>query len=163
MICLWQNHVFEKIRFSRKFRFFLTFSKISRSQLWRILIFDLLNGSFWCFFIDRSGFSRRIERIYQKLHQNQLGNCILHLRILWQLTQDSILWQLTQDSILTLTHQQGYPSPVSWSNTWLTLEIATRSLTPGCHQTFLFRKSQQVNLEICRKKLQVQNTGKFYR
>ena len=74
---------FRKIMFSKIFDFpkifeiSENFQKFSRLKLWRILIFDLLNGSFWSFFMDRSGFSRRIELVYQKLHQNQLGKGIL--------------------------------------------------------------------------------------
>ena len=70
----------------RNFRNFGKFSKIFRSQLWRILFFDLLNETFWNFFMDRSEFSRRIELVYQNLHQNQLGKVILHSRFFGHLS-----------------------------------------------------------------------------
>ena len=61
------------------------------SKICRILIFDLLNGSFWSFFLNRSGFSRRIRIYCQKLQQNSLGKMIIEKCFLWPLTQDSIL------------------------------------------------------------------------
>ena len=119
----WNSFENRKIKFSKIFEIFKNFenfqkiSKIFATQLWRFLIFDLLNGSFWSFFMDRSGFSRRIDRIYQNWQQNQLGKVILHYWIKRQLRQETIL-------------KQGYPFPVSWNNTQHRAYFRQRTFAP---------------------------------
>ena len=70
---LWKS-CFRKI--SMFFEKFQSFSKFSRSQLWRILFFDLLNETFWFFLwieVDfRGGFELSLPEIRIKIHWEKL-------------------------------------------------------------------------------------------
>ena len=56
--------------------------------------------------MDRSGISRRIERIYQKWQQNQLEKVILHSYLFGPLTKETIL-NIAQFREITL-HESGF-------------------------------------------------------
>ena len=81
---LWKskNWVFEEIRNFQNFEISTLSSFNFRSTQRIFLIF---------FFLNRSGFSRRIRIHCQKLHHNSLEEMILHSETLGHLTQDSIL------------------------------------------------------------------------
>ena len=79
------SKIFEISIFQKIFVFFF------RSRLCRLLTFDLLNRSFCSFFMNRSGFSRRIRIFDQIWQQNSVGKVILHFGIVGLLSKETIL------------------------------------------------------------------------
>ena len=63
-----------------KFSKFRKIFKIFRDSTLTNFNFRSTQRIFLIFFMDRSGFSRRIELVSQNLHQNSLGKVILHSR-----------------------------------------------------------------------------------